>query len=279
MAFARMIGAGWRRPWGLPAAAFVAAMLQQPASAPAEPPHTPAAASRVVAVAAASDVQPVFERLAAAFAIEHPDIVLRASFGASGTLYAQLESRAPFDVFLSADAEYPRRLREKGLVQGEAFRYARGRVALWVPRRLGLDPAAEGLALLRDPRVRHVAIANPQHAPYGRAAEAALRSAGLYEAVRPKLVLGENVAQAAHFARSGAADAALVSLSLAESPPMREEGVRRELPPGSYPPLDQMGVVLAWASDAAAARAFRDFLCGPRGREILSASGLPSSEP
>ncbi len=256
------------------AAAALATAVLGAAAAPADPPARGDAGSRVVTVAAASDVQPAFDDLAKAFTAERPDIVLRPTFGASGTFYAQIENRAPFDVFLSADSDYPRRLREKGLVLDSEFQYAQGRLGLWLSRSLGLTAEAEGLAVLRDARIRHVAIANPQHAPYGRAAEAALRSAGLYDAVKEKLVLGENVAQAAHFARSGAADAALVSLSLAGSPAMREEGQSSEVPPGTYPALDQAGVLLSWAQDADAARAFRDFLRGPKGREILSRHGL-----
>lgn len=234
---------------------------------------------RVVAVGAASDVQPAFDDLAAGFGVAHPGITLRPSFGSSGTLYAQIESRAPFDVFLSADVDYARRVRERGQALDPEFVYAQGHVALWVSQSLALDLEAEGLGVLRDTRIRRLAIANPRHAPYGRAAETALRSGGVYDDVKSKLVLGDNVAQAAHFARSGAADAALVSLSLARSPAMQEKGASVEVRLDVSSRFDQAGVILSWAQDPGAARAFRDFLCGPQGRAILAQHGLGLVEP
>src|SRR5581483_3467770 len=112
--------------------------------------------------------------------------------GSSGNFYSQIQNHAPFDVFLSADIQYPRRLVDEGLAIGPSlFTYATGRLAVWVPQQSPLD-LSRGLAVLVDPRVRHIAIANPEHAPYGRAAMAALKSAGLFERVQAKLVLGEN---------------------------------------------------------------------------------------
>ena len=233
---------------------------------------------REVRVAAAADLQFALDAVFGAAGTRITDIRPVVTYGSSGSFFAQIENGAPFDLFLSADAEYPRRLAAKGLADGEVFLYAVGRIALWVPNGSKLDLGALGVRALLDPSVRKVAIANPRHAPYGRAAEAAMRSLGVYEAVSAKLVLGENVAQAAQFVESGAADAGIVALSLARSPRMSSAGRHVELPIGSYPRMDQGGIVLKGAREPAAARALRDALLGPRGREVLRDYGfsLPS---
>jgi molybdate transport system substrate-binding protein len=236
----------------------------------------PAAESpRRVTIAAAADLRFALEEIGAGFGRRNPGLRLEPTYGASGNFFAQLANRAPFDVFLSADEDYPRRLAEAGhVLEGRVFRYAVGHVVLWVPRSTGLDVGRLGIELLKLPAVRHVAIANPEHAPYGRAAEAALRTLGVYDAVKPKLVLGENVAQAAQFAQTGAAEAALIARSLAEAPEMQRDGAFWAVPTTAYPRMDQAGVVLEWAQDLAAARAFRDFLLGETAQTILARYGL-----
>ncbi|MBM3774080.1 MAG: molybdate ABC transporter substrate-binding protein [Acidobacteria bacterium] len=227
----------------------------------------PGPAGAELAVAAASDLKPAMDRLGAAFRRDHPEIRLRVTFGSSGNFYAQLLQQAPFDVFLSADSFYPRKLAEKGLaLPASEFTYAIGRLAVWLP---AASPAA-GLGALAQPGVRRIAIANPAHAPYGRAAEAALRHFGLYTAVQPRLVYGENVAQAMHFARSGSAQAAIVALSLT----LGAGGETREIPQQAYPRLEQGGLILKWTRQPAAARAFRAFLLSQGGRAILAQSGF-----
>lgn len=225
-------------------------------------------------MAAAADLRFALEAVFAATAAAIPDFRPAVTYGSSGSFFAQIENGAPFDLFLSADAEYPRRLAAKGLAEGEVFLYAVGRIALWVPARSKLDLKALGLRALLDPSIRKVAIANPRHAPYGRAAEAAMKSFGLYEAVSGKLVLGENVAQAAQFVQTGAADAGLVALSLAVAPRIRGEGRYYEIPLRSYPRMDQGGIALKGAREPAGARALRDALLGPRGRQVLEEYGF-----
>jgi molybdate transport system substrate-binding protein len=232
---------------------------------------------REVRVAAAADLQFALDEVFSAAAV--PGVRPVVTYGSSGSFFAQIENGAPFDLYLSADAEYPRRLAEKGLADGEVFLYAVGRIALWVPNGSKLDVAALGVRALLDPAVRKVAIANPRHAPYGRAAEAALRSLGAWEAVSAKIVLGENVAQAAQFVESGAADAGIVALSLARSPRLRSAGRHVELPLGSYPRMDQGGIVLKGARDPGAARALRAALVGPQGREVLREHGFFLPDP
>ena len=230
--------------------------------------------ARVVRVAAASDLKFALDDVARALAAAHPDLSLQPTYGSSGNFVAQIQGGAPFDLFLSADVEYTRRLAAEGFtVPGSEFVYGVGHIVLWVPRDSPLD-LSRGLAALRDPAVRKVAIANPRHAPYGRAAEAALKHAGLYDAVAPKLVLGENVAQAAQFAQSGAADAGLIALSLALAPALTGAGRHAEIPATSHPTLEQGGVILKHAREPEAAARVRDFLTSPAGRAILKRYGF-----
>jgi molybdate transport system substrate-binding protein len=226
-----------------------------------------------VRVAAASDLNAALPAIVAAFSAAHAADV-EVSYGSSGNLYAQLANQAPFDMFFSADAEYPRRLKDGGAtLAGGDFEYGIGRIVLWVPEQSPLDIEHEGLRALAAPAVSHVAIANPEHAPYGRAAVAALKHEGLEDAVRPKLVNGENVAQAMQFVQSGAADAGIVAVSLALTPAGRK-GRWADIPAGAYPPLRQAGTILKWAADPAAARALRDFIVSPAGRAILLKYGF-----
>ncbi len=222
-----------------------------------------------LAVAAAANLRPALDTLARAFEAERPGVEVRVTFAASGTLHAQIVAGAPFDVFFSADRASPRALAAEGLAEREEI-YALGRLAVWVPNGSPLDLARDGLAALARPGVRRVAIPNPALAPYGRAAEAALRAAGVWEAVRPKLVLGESVAQTAQFAHSGAADAAFVPRSLALLPALAAAGRAVDVP---HPPVEQGAAVLARARDPALARAFLAFVRGEKGRALLTAAG------
>lgn len=226
-------------------------------------------------VAAAADLQGVLPELARAFEAASPGSPVEATYGSSGNFLSQIESGAPFDLFLSADLAYPKQLAETGRADSTTlFRYAVGRIVLWVRADSPLDPATQGLAALRDPAVRKVAIANPRHAPYGRAAEAALRHAGLLPEIAEKLVLGENVAQAAQFVQSGAADAGIVALSLARAEPLASQGKFGVIPADAHPVLEQGGVVLSDAKDPARAQAFRDFCLSADGRAIFRRFGF-----
>ena len=227
-----------------------------------------------VRVAAASDLQFVLDDLEDLVESEHPGIDLSVSSASSGTLAQQIANGAPFDLFLSADVAYPEQLAAAGLADpDEVFTYARGQLVLWIPDASRLDPAC-GLAVLTEASVTAVAIASPDHAPYGRAAQAALQRAGVAEAVAPKLVVGESAAQAAEFVRSGNADAGLVPRSLVVAEPLRGVGRWVELPAGAYPVVEQGGVVLAGAADPAGASAVRDLLLGEAGRALLERHGF-----
>lgn len=253
------------------AVALLAPALVAPAGA-AEP-------RRLLSVAAAADLKYALDELLAAYRARAPGVEVRVSYGSSGSFFAQLASGAPFDLFLSADLSYPRKLVEAGLAdRADLFPYAVGRLAVWVPSASGLDLGRLGLRALADPSVRRIAIANPRHAPYGRAAEEALRSAGILEAVRGRLVFGENVSQAAQFVQSGNADAGILALSLALVPAMQAEGRFWEIPEDAFPRMEQGGVVLASSRESRAARDLAAFVTSPEGRATLARWGfrLPS---
>jgi molybdate transport system substrate-binding protein len=197
-----------------------------------------------------------------------------ASYGSSGNFFSQIENGAPFDLFFSADAEYPKKLEAAGMTEpGTLFQYALGRIVIWAPSDNRLNAAGEGWKVLLDDRVKKIAIANPEHSPYGRAALSALKAAGIYEQVKPKLVYGENISQAAQFVQSGNAQAGIVALSLALSPAMKN-GDRWDVPPNMHPPIEQTAVILKGAKNKPAAHAFLEFVKSSTGREILQRYGL-----
>jgi len=245
----------------------------------AEPPTSQPSAQRQVAIAAAADLKFALDDIIAAFRRQHAEIDVKAMYGSSGSLFAQLSNGAPFDLFLSADMEYPRRLVEQGFALGPTlFRYALGRIVIWVPNNSPLDLPSHGLQSLLAPSVRKVAIANPTHAPYGRAAEAAMKKLGVYEGAKPRLVLAENIVQAAQFVESGAADIGIIASSLAIAPPMRDRGRYWEVPLDAYPRIEQGGVILRQSRDENAARLFREFMLGQNGRAILNEHGFSFPE-
>ncbi len=234
---------------------------------------------QTLSIAAAADLQFALEEVAHDFHSAHPAVDVRVVYGSSGNFYSQLQSNAPFDLFLSADVEYPRRLAREGVAEPDSlFVYAVGRIVVWVPASSQLDVAGLEMRALESDAVRHIAIANPQHAPYGRAAEAAMRSAGVYDRVAPKLVLGENIAQTLEFVQSGAADIGIVALSLALAPRVRDRGKYWEVPLDAYPRVEQGGAILKRARAPQAARDFRAFLLSGEGARVLRQYGFSLPE-
>ena len=231
------------------------------------------AASQSLAIAAASDLQSALPAIASRFEKETGQKVT-LTFGSSGNFFTQIQNGAPFDVVLSADIDYPRRLEASGLAErGSLYEYATGRIVLWTRKDSGID-VRRGLTVLADPRVHRVAVANPDHAPYGRAAVAALRHEGLYDQVRGKLVLGENISQAAQFVQSGNAEVGVLALALALSPVLKASGVFVDIPEALYPPIEQAAVVLASSRQKALARQFIDYLKKPDIVRILESYGF-----
>lgn len=237
-----------------------------------------AAQPSTLRIAAASDLQAVLPELARRFQAE-TGIRVTPSFGSSGSIFAQIQNGAPFDLFFSADIDYPRRLAAAGHADPVTlYTYATGHLVLWTRTGSGVA-VGRGLAALRDPQVRRIAIANPRHAPYGRAAVAALRSLKLYDAVQPKLVLAENVSQAAQLADSGNADVAILALSLALGPALRRSGTYAEIPASAHPPIEQAAVVVRGAANEEGARRFLAFLQTETARALLRTFGFAPPEP
>jgi molybdate transport system substrate-binding protein len=232
-----------------------------------------AANAQDIRVAAAADLQFALDDLTAHYAKQAGKKV-DVSYGSSGNFFAQIQNGAPFDVFFSADIDYPRKLEFAGLAEpGTLYQYAVGRLVIWMPDNARVDLTKLGWQALLPPSVEKIAIANPEHAPYGRAAVAALRNAGVYEQVRNKFVYGENIAQAAQFVASGNAQAGIIALSLALSPAMRA-GKRWEIPANMHPPIEQAAVILRNAKDKESARAFLAFVKSSAGRRILQSYGF-----
>jgi molybdate transport system substrate-binding protein len=235
------------------------------------------AAAQPLTVAAASDLQSALPAIVAQFQKDTGHQV-RLTYGSSGNFFAQIQNGAPFDVFLSADLEYPRRLERLGQAEpGSLYKYATGRLVLWTRKDTGID-VRRGLSVLADGSVRRVAIANPAHAPYGKAAVAALHYGGLFDQVQTKLVFGENILQTAQFVQSGSVDVGLLALSLALTPPLKSIGTYVEVPRFWYPPIEQAAVVLASSRQKALAQQFVDYLKKPDSVRILQSFGFAVSQ-
>lgn len=226
-----------------------------------------------ITVAAASDLQFVMTELAGRFQKETGKAI-KLAFGSSGNSYQQIQNGAPFDAFFSANLDYAQKLESAGLAEpGTLYKYATGKIVIWVPADSKLD-INTGLKALADPAVKKIAIANPQHAPYGQAALAALKKEGVYEKVADRFVLGENISQAASFVVSGAADAGIVALSLALSPGMKDKGRYVEIPVRDYPPIEQACVVLKSSKEKETAKAFVNYVKTPAAAELFRKYGF-----
>ncbi len=226
-----------------------------------------------LSVAAAADLNFALPEIAKQYQHDTGN-TLRISFGSSGNFYTQIQNGAPFDLFFSADVDFPRKLEASHqTVPDSLYEYATGKIVLWVPNNSKLNLNL-GMKVLLDPAIKKIAIANPTHAPYGRAAEAALRKAGIYDKVADKLVLGENISQAAQFVDTGNADIGLLALSLAMSPTMQSRGHYVEVPSDLYPPLHQAAVIVGASQKKALAKQFLDYLKKPKTKAILKKFGF-----
>ena len=245
------------------------AAMQAPANTRAAVPVQP------LRVAAAADLKFALDEVVVKYRQVRPDVEVNLVFGSSGRFYAQLTNGAPFDLYLSADVAYPRRLVAEGIaLPGSEFPYAVGRIVLWVPKESPLAVEKDGMKVLQADAVKRLAIANPQHAPYGKAAEAALKKFGVYDQTKGKLVLGENAAQTAQFAQTRSVDAAILPLSLASAPALTTDGRYWLIPMEAHPKLEQVGVRIKASTNPDAAKHFAEFLAGPDGRAILKRYGF-----
>ena len=226
-----------------------------------------------IRVAAAADLKFAFEELAGQFE-KQMGAKVNATYGSSGNFFSQIQNGAPFDLFFSADIEYPKKLEVAELAEpGTLYEYAVGRIVIWTPVDAQVNVTKQGWNALLDPSVRKIAIANPEHAPYGRAAVAALQKAGIYDRVKAKLVYGENISQAAQFVQSGNAEAGIIALSLASSPPMKG-GKSWMIPEQMHPAIEQGAILLKNAKNKVAARAFLKFVGSKEGQAVLEKYGF-----
>jgi len=234
---------------------------------------SPLALAQEITVAAAADLQFAMQDVTARFHKETGKTV-KLIYGSSGNFFQQIQNGAPFDMFFSANLDFPKKLEAAGLTEpGSYYQYARGKIVIWAPKesKIGLT---SGLKALLDPSVKKIAIANPQHAPYGQAAVAAMQKENVYEHVKEKFVLGENISQTASFVVSGAADVGIVALSLALSPTMKEKGRYLDIPAGEYPPIEQACVILSSSKEKNTARQFLSFMKTPAVAEVLRSYGF-----
>jgi len=224
-------------------------------------------------VAAASDLNYAFKEVIAGYEQQTGHHV-KLTLGSSGNFFSQIQNGAPFDLYFSADIGYPRKLEDAGLtVPGSLYPYAVGQIVLWAGKGSQFD-LSKGLEVLRDPAIKKIAIANPKHAPYGRAAVAAMEYFKVYDQVKDRLILGENISQAAQFIDSGACEIGIVALSLALAPAMKASGSYWEIPSESHPPLEQGAVIVKQSKHQEAAKQFLEFMKGLQGQEIMKRYGF-----
>ena len=220
------------------------------------------ATAETLTVAAAADLTFAFKDVATQFQSQSRD-TLRISYGSSGNFFSQIRNGAPFDVFFSADVQYPQKLAAAGLVDpGSIYEYAAGKIVIWVPNSSKLD-LSKGLDALLDPQIHKIAIANPAHAPYGRAAVAAMQHVGIYDKVKSEFVMGEDISQTAQFAQSGNADVGIIALSLALAPAMKDKGRFVIIPADDYPPIIQAACIIKATKRPDLAQRFLEFIKQP----------------
>jgi molybdate transport system substrate-binding protein len=218
--------------------------------------------AETLTVAAAADLTFAFKDVATQFQAQSQDN-LRISYGSSGNFFSQIKNGAPFDVFFSADVRYPQKLAAAGLIEpGSVYEYAAGKIVLWVPASSKLN-LSKGLEVLLDPEIHKIAIANPEHAPYGRAAIAAMQHDGIYDKVKGKFVMGEDISQTAQFVQSGNSDVGILALSLALAPAMKDKGRFVVIPAEDYPPIIQAACVIKSTKHLELAKRFLEFMKQP----------------
>lgn len=231
-----------------------------------------------ITVAAAADLQSAMQEIASRFQRDTGKTV-KVIYGSSGNFFQQIQNGAPFDMFFSANLDYPKKLEAAGLTEaGGYYPYAKGKIVLWVPNDSKID-LKPGLKVLVNPDIKKIAIANPQHAPYGQAAVAAMQSEGVYEKVKDKFVLGENISQTTSFVVSGSVDVGVVALSLALSPNMKDKGRHVEIPKDEYPPIEQACVVLSSSKNKQLAVQFLSYIKTADAAELLKRYGFDVGSP
>jgi len=232
------------------------------------------AQDRPLTVFGAADLRYAMDEVVTAFKQVHPSANIETLYGSSGKAYAQIHNGAPYDLYFSANIDYPERLLRDSHGIGEAKLYAIGRVVLW-QRKGGTLDLSKGMDVLRDPAIRRLAIANPEHAPYGVAGMETLKTHGLWEKLQSKLVMGENISQTAHFAATGAADVGIIAYSLALAPEMKEKGEPFVLIDATdHNPLRQGYMITNHGAGHPLSKPFSAFVESTQGKNILKQYGF-----
>lgn len=224
-----------------------------------------------ITVAAAADLKFAMDEIATTFRKAHPDDKVVLIYGSSGMFHTQIQQGAPYDLFFSADIAFPKELAKAGFAASEVRPYATGRIVLWSA---SLDASRMTLSSLTDPQIHHIAIANPRHAPYGKRAEEALRAAGIWEQIEPKLVYGENISNTAQYVQSGNAQVGLIALSLAVNPELASKGGYWLIPDNLHEPLEQGYVITRRAEGNALARSFAEYMTSNEARAVMTRYGF-----
>lgn len=233
-------------------------------------------AAQQITAAAAADLQSAMQDVAGRFERKTGKKV-NLIFGSSGNFFQQIQNGAPLDMFFSANLDYPKKLEAAGLIEkGSFYPYARGKIVVWVLKESKID-VSSGLKALLDPSIKKIAIANPLHAPYGQAAVSALQKEGIYDKVKDKFVLGENISQTASFVVSGSAEIGIVALSLALSPNMKDKGRYAEVPADDYPPIEQACVILSSSKNKDIAQQFLAYFKSVAVANLLAGYGFDVS--
>ena len=229
-----------------------------------------------ITIAAAADLKFAMDEVVTTFKKNHPGDEVAVIYGSSGNFQAQIQQGAPFDLYFSADIALPRELAKNGFAASEVKPYAVGRIVLWSA---SLDATKMTLTSLLDPTITRVAIANPKHAPYGKRAEQALRAAGIWAQVEPKLVYGDNIAQTVQFVQTGNAQVGLIALALAVNPELSSKGGYWLIPDTMHEPLEQGFIITQRAADNALAKRFANYMSSKPARAVLTQYGfvLPSA--
>jgi len=229
-----------------------------------------------VNVAAAANLRYVLEEIKTAYVKQHPKAKVNLTFGASGMLVQQIQNGASFDFFLAADNEFPVKLKDKGLTTGSMSTYAFGKLAIYSTT---LDVEKLGLEALKSSAIKKIAIANPETAPYGERAVELLKSQKLYDGLKSKIVIGENISQAAQFAFTGNAEVGFIALSLALAPDMDNKGGYYVIPQSLYKPIEQACILLKTPVLNTEAAKFKKFVLSPDTKAIWEKWGYKTPNP
>ena len=224
-----------------------------------------------ITIAAAADLKFAMDEIVTGFKQSHVGNEVEVIYGSSGKFNTQIQQGAPYDLFFSADISYPRELAKNGMAASEVKPYAFGRIVLWSN---SMDAAKMTLANLTDPKISRIAIANPKHAPYGKRAEEALRTSGLWDKLQPKLVFGENIAHTAQFVQTGNAQVGIIALSLAVNPELAKKGGYYLIPEKLHKPLEQGYVITRRGAGKLLAKQFADYMGSKSTRSIMTKYGF-----